>query len=162
VPSLLVHGASGGVGSITVQLARERGIEVVATASASNQDYLRGLGATPVVYGAGLTERLQAVHPAPFAASIDMSGTEDATQASLATVAAGGFMGSIAGRKLSSPRIKAVWVQRNPANLKHVVDGVAAGRFGWTVSKTYPFAQAREAYQAILEGHSRGKTVLVF
>ncbi|QNP49226.1 NADP-dependent oxidoreductase [Diaphorobacter aerolatus] len=162
VRSLLVHGASGGVGSITVQLARERGMTVVATASASNQDYLRSLGAVPVVYGAGLTERLKAAHPQPFDASIDMSGTEEATQASLATVVSGGFMGSIAGRKLSSPLIKAVWVQRNPANLQHVADGVAAGRFSWTVSKTYPFAQARAAYLAILEGHSRGKTALMF
>ena len=162
VQSLLVHGASGGVGSITVQLARERGITVVATASAHNQDYLRSLGAIPVVYGAGLTERVQAAHPQPLDASIDMAGTEDATQAALACVVPGGFMGSIAGRKLSSPLIKAVWVQRNPANLQHVVDGVAAGRFHWTVSKAYPFAKAREAYQTILEGHNRGKTVLVF
>ena len=162
VQSLLVHGASGGVGSITVQLARERGIEVVATASAGNQDYVRSLGATPVVYGPGLTERLRAAHPQPFDASIDMSGTEDATQASLATVQPGGFMGSIAGRPLSSPKIKAVWQKRNPAKLQTVVDGIAAGRLGWVVSKAYPFAEARAAYAAILEGHNRGKTVLTF
>lgn len=162
VKSLLVHGASGGVGSITVQLARERGIDVVATASERNQDYVRSLGATPVVYGPGLTERLRAVHPQPFDASIDMSGTEDATQASLATVQPGGFMGSIAGRPLSSPKIKAVWQKRNPAKLQTVVDGIAAGRLGWVVSKAYPFAEARAAYAAILEGHNRGKTVLTF
>lgn len=162
VKSLLVHGASGGVGSITVQLAHERGINVVATASAANQDYVRSLGATPVVYGPGLTERLRAVHPQPFDASIDMSGTEDATQASLATVKPGGFMGSIAGRPLSSPKIKAVWQKRNPAKLQTVVDGIAAGRLGWVVSKAYPFAEARAAYAAILEGHNRGKTVLTF
>jgi len=84
--SLLIHGASGGVGSITVQLAKERGINVVATASEKNQNYLAKLGATPVVYGAGLTERLKAIHPTPFDASIDMSGNEDTTQASLANV----------------------------------------------------------------------------
>ncbi|QXZ10996.1 NADP-dependent oxidoreductase [Comamonas sp. Y33R10-2] len=162
VRSLLVHGASGGVGSITVQLAKERGINVVATASAGNQEYVRSLGATAVVYGEGLVERLKAVHPQPFDASIDMAGNEDATQASLATVVPGGFMGTIAGRKLSSPLIKAVWVQRNPANLQHVVDGVADGRFSWVVSKAYPFADAREAFTNILEGHSRGKTVLTF
>ena len=162
VQSLLVHGASGGVGSITVQLARERGIDVVATASASNQEYLRSLGATAVVYGEGLIERLKAVHPQAFDASIDMSGTEEATQASLAMVKPDGFMGSIAGRKLSSPRIHAVWQKRNPANLQHVVDGIAAGRLGWVVSKAYPFAQAAQAYDAILKGHNRGKTVLTF
>lgn len=84
--SLLVHGGSGGVGSIVIQLAKEKGIDVVATASASNQDYIKQLGATPVVYGEGLIEKLKQVHPAQFDASIDMIGNEDATQASLATV----------------------------------------------------------------------------
>lgn len=160
--SLLIHGASGGVGSITIQLARERGMTVVATASARNQDYLRSLGAIAVPYGPGLIERLRSVHAGTFDASIDMSGTEEATQASLATVSPQGFMGSIAGRKLSSPRIQAVWTQRHPAKLRHVVDGIAEGRFNWDVSRAYAFAQAAQAYTDILEGHNRGKTVLSF
>ena len=160
--SLLVHGGSGGVGSIVIQLAKEKGIDVVATASASNQDYIKQLGATPVVYGEGLIEKLKQVHPAQFDASIDMIGNEDATQASLATVKDGGFMGTIAGRKVSSPRIKPTWVKRNVANLQHVVDGVADGRFSWAVSREYPFEQAQQAYSDILDGHTKGKSVLVF
>ena len=160
--SLLVHGGSGGVGSIVVQLAVEKGIEVVATASAGNQDYIRKLGATHVTYGEGLIERLKAVHPTPFDVSIDMIGSEEATQASRATVKAGGFMGSIAGRKLSSNKIQPVWVKRNPANLQHVVDGIAEGRFTWTVSREYDFKDAPVAYGDILEGHTKGKSVLVF
>ena len=160
--SLLVHGGSGGVGSIVIQLAKEKGIDVVATASASNQDYIKQLGATPVVYGEGLIEKLKQIHPAQFDASIDMIGNEDATQASLATVKDGGFMGTIAGRKVSSPRIKPTWVKRNVANLQHVVDGVADGRFSWAVSREYPFEQAQQAYSDILDGHTKGKSVLVF
>lgn len=164
VSSLLVHGASGGVGSITVQLAKERGIDVVATASARNQTYLESLGITPVIYGEGLIERLKEIHPAPFDASIDMSGTEDALQASLQCVKPNGFIGSIAGKRLSSPRLQAVWVKRNPANLKYVVDGIADGRFKWEVDtkNIYPFEKASEAYASILEGHTRGKSVLIF
>lgn len=162
VKSLLVHGASGGVGSITVQLAKERGIDVVATASEKNQDYLRELGAEPVVYGDGLIERLKVIHPEPFDASIDLSGTEEATQASLATVKKGGFMGSTAGKKLSSPLIQAVWVKKIPANLAYVVERVADGRFSWTVSREYPFDQAVQAYADILDGHTKGKSVFVF
>lgn len=164
VNSLLIHGASGGVGSITVQLAKERGIDVVATASARNQDYLKSLGATPVVYGERLVERLKEVHPNLFDASIDMSGTEEATQASLQYVKANGFIGSIAGKKLSSPRVQNVWTKRNPVNLKYVVDGIADGRFKWEVdtNNIYPFEKASEAYTNILKGHTRGKSVLVF
>lgn len=160
--SLLVHGGSGGVGSIVVQLAVEKGIEVVATASAANQDYIRKLGATPVTYGEGLVERLKAVHPTPFDVSIDMIGSEEATQTSLAVVKVGGFMGSIAGRKLSSNKIQPVWVKRNTKNLQHVVDGIADGRFTWTVSREYAFKDAQQAYSDILEGHTKGKSVLVF
>lgn len=162
VKSLLVHGASGGVGSIVVQLAVEKGIDVVATASEKNQDYLRELGATAVVYGTGLTERLEAIHPVLFDASIDMAGNEEATQATLARIKKGGFMGSIAGRKLSSPLIQAVWSKRNPANLKYVTEGVASGKFSWIVSREYPFAEAAQAYDDILHGHTRGKSALIF
>ncbi|WP_108823350.1 NADP-dependent oxidoreductase [Dysgonomonas sp. Marseille-P4361] len=164
VDSLLTHGASGGVGSITIQLAKERGIEVVATASAKNQDYLKKLGATPVIYGEGLIDRLKEIHPTPFEASIDMSGTEEATQTSLQCVKANGFIGSIAGKRLSSPRVQAVWVKRSPTNLKYVVDGIADGRFTWEVDSNniYPFEKAAEAYTNILKGHTRGKSVLIF
>ncbi|MBE9637804.1 NADP-dependent oxidoreductase [Salipiger mangrovisoli] len=162
VRSLLIHGGSGGVGSITIQIARARGIEVVATASARNLGYLAELGATPVEYGPGLVARLEAVHPALFDASLDMSGTEEATQASLARVRPDGLIGSIAGTPPSSERVQALWTKRSPAKLKAVVDGVAAGRFRWEVSKTFPFSDAADAYGAILGGHTRGKSALVF
>ncbi len=162
IRSLLIHGASGGVGSITIQIARSRGIAVVATASARNQDYLAELGAVPVKYGPGLVERLKAAHPNLFDASVDMAGTDEATKASLACVRPDGLIGSIAGVPASSDRVQAIWVKRNPANLQAVVDGVAEGKFRWDVSKTFPFAQAANAYRAILEGHTRGKSALTF
>lgn len=162
IQSLLIHGGSGGVGSILIQIAKARGIDVVATASEKNQDYIRQLGATPVVYGNGLIERIQALHPTAFDASIDLVGTEEATQTALVTVKSNGFMGSIAGKKLSSNKIQPVWVKRNVANLRYVVDGVADGRFMWSVSREYPFQQAAQAYTEILVGHNKGKIALIF
>ena len=49
--TLIVHAAAGGAGSMSVQLARQRGAQVIGTAGAGNHDYLRSLGATPVEYG---------------------------------------------------------------------------------------------------------------
>jgi NADPH:quinone reductase-like Zn-dependent oxidoreductase len=49
--TVLVHGASGGVGSFAVQIAAWAGARVIGTASERNHDYLRGLGAEPVTYG---------------------------------------------------------------------------------------------------------------
>lgn len=162
IKSLLIHGASGGVGSITVQLAKESGIEVIATASAKNQDYLKSLGAIPVEYGPGLIERITAVYPEKFDASIDMIGNEEATQASLATVKEGGQMRSIAGRPLSTNRIQALWNKRNVNNLQHIVNGIAKGKYQWEIDTVFPFKDAKSVYTQILEGHNRGKHVLVF
>lgn len=51
--TVLVHGASGGVGSVLVQLARAAGVQVIGTASARHHDALRELGVTPIDYRAG-------------------------------------------------------------------------------------------------------------
>lgn len=162
IKSLLIHGASGGVGSILVQLAAERGIEVVGTASATNLDYLNSLGAKAVQYGDGLQARLQEVHPTAFDASIDMAGNDQATEVSLALVKPDGIIGSIAGKPSSSKRVQPFWVKRNPKNLQFVVDGIAAGKFNWAIDSTYPFEKAADAYAKILEGHNKGKLVLTF
>ncbi len=162
VSSLLIHGASGGVGSITVQIAKEMGIQVVATASEANQAYLRSLGAEPVVYGHGLIDRLKEIHPDLFDAAVDMVGNEEATQASLACVKPSGFIGTIAGRPVSSPRVENIWVKRNPDNLAKVVQGVAEGRYQWEVSAQFPFTDAQHAFESILKGHTRGKSTFIF
>lgn len=162
IGSLLVHGGAGGVGSVLVQLAREKGIDVVATDSGANHDYLRALGAIPVAYGAGVVERIQSVHPAPFDAAIILAGTEAATHASLATVKPDGDIASTTGIPAPSKRVRATGNKPSTANLQYVVDRVAGGRIKWEVSQTYPFADAREGFAAVLEGHTRGKRVLVF
>jgi NADPH:quinone reductase-like Zn-dependent oxidoreductase len=43
--TVLIHGGSGGVGSFAIQIAKARGARVIATASSSNQDLLKELGA---------------------------------------------------------------------------------------------------------------------
>ena len=162
ISSLLAHGGAGGVGSITLQLARRQGIAVVATGSQANQDYLASLGAIPVVYGPGLIERLAMAWPDLFDASIDMAGSDEATQASLARVRPDGIIGSIAALQPSSPRIKQIWRRRDPRVVERIVDGIAAGDFAWKVSATYPFDNAHKAYDAILRRQVRGKSALVF
>ena len=56
--TLLVLGASGGVGAVVVQLALARGVRVIGTAGESKLERLQALGAIPVAYGEGLAERL--------------------------------------------------------------------------------------------------------
>jgi NADPH:quinone reductase-like Zn-dependent oxidoreductase len=62
--TILVHGASGGVGMILVQLAREAGIHVIGTGSARNHDTLRKLGVQPLDYrDPNLVERVRELAP---------------------------------------------------------------------------------------------------
>jgi NADPH:quinone reductase-like Zn-dependent oxidoreductase len=61
--TLLIIGAAGSVGMVATQLAVSRGLTVIGAASARDQDLVRNLGAVPVVYGAGLAERVRAITP---------------------------------------------------------------------------------------------------
>ena len=82
--TVLIHGASGGVGVMAVQLATARGARVVATASPQRHGFLSGLGAVPVAYGDGLAERATAAAPDGFDVALDLIGTDEAVDVSLA------------------------------------------------------------------------------
>ena len=59
--TLFIDGGSGGVGATAAQIAKARGATVIASASEANQDYLREIGAIPVVYGEGMVDRVRAL-----------------------------------------------------------------------------------------------------
>ncbi len=85
--TVLVHGAAGAVGLAVLQLAALDGVRVIGTASEKNFDTLRGYGAEPVKYGSGLKERVVGLAPEGVDAAIDLVGTDEAIDVSLALVA---------------------------------------------------------------------------
>jgi NADPH:quinone reductase-like Zn-dependent oxidoreductase len=72
--TLLIHGASGALGTVAVQLAVARGARVIGTAGPANQEYVTSLGATALVYGEGLVERVRAAAPSGVDAVFDAAG----------------------------------------------------------------------------------------
>src|ERR671916_2558038 len=73
--TVLVHGASGGVGTLLVQLARLVGAKVIGTASASKHEYVRALGAVPVDYRSDdVTSRVREISPGAVDAVFDHVG----------------------------------------------------------------------------------------
>src|SRR5664279_2420512 len=72
--TLLIDGGAGGVGAVAVQIAIARGATVIASAGQGNQDYLREIDATPVLYGDGLVERVRAIAPGGVDAVFDVAG----------------------------------------------------------------------------------------
>jgi NADPH:quinone reductase-like Zn-dependent oxidoreductase len=66
--TIFIDGAGGGVGAVAAQMALARSATVIASAGQANQDYLREIGATPVLYGQGVADgsgRLLAARSTP-------------------------------------------------------------------------------------------------
>jgi NADPH:quinone reductase len=168
--TVLIHGGAGGVGIMAVQLAKNTGARVIATASAQRHDVLRELGAEPVTYGEGLAARVRTLAPDGIDAAIDTVGTDEAVDVSLelvadrdriATIAAFGRAGQ-AGIKLlgGGPGADPGTEIRDRARME-LVELVAEGKLRVFVSHAFPLADATKAHEASLSGHTFGKIVLV-
>ncbi|MFD8751422.1 NADP-dependent oxidoreductase [Kitasatospora sp. NPDC059577] len=158
--TVLVHGASGGVGTVAVQLARARGATVVGTASERNHAYLRELGAVPVAYGEGLVERVRAAAPQGVTAAFDAAG-RGALEASVELVADRDRIGTVvdfegAGRL----GVRLLRTQRTAARLTELVRLWEAGGLRLEIAESLPMERAGEAHRLVGTGHVRGKVVL--
>jgi NADPH:quinone reductase-like Zn-dependent oxidoreductase len=163
--TVLVHGASGGVGLMAVQLAVARGARVIATASPARHDQLREYGAEPVAYGAGLADRVRAIGPVD--AALDLVGTDEALDTSVELVADRSRIATIAGFARAGELGIAVLTGADggqairDAARPELVELAAAGRLQVTVDRVFPLAEATEAHRYLQTGHARGKVVLV-
>jgi NADPH:quinone reductase-like Zn-dependent oxidoreductase len=163
--TVLIHGASGGVGLMAVQLAIARGAKVIATASPARHDQLRGYGAEPVAYGEGLADRVRAIGKVD--AALDLVGTDEALDTSVELVADRGRIATIAGfGRAAELGIAALTgadggQEIRDASRKEVIALAAAGKLEVTVDKELPLDEAAEAHRYLQAGHARGKVVLV-
>ncbi|WP_342315488.1 NADP-dependent oxidoreductase [Lysobacter sp. FW306-1B-D06B] len=156
--TVLVHGAAGGVGTIAVQLARLRGARVIGTASRDNHDYLRSLGAEPVLYGTGLAERVRQLAPHGVQAALDASG-RGALDASIALGIAPSRIGTLVD--VEDVERLGVNAQRSRERLQALVALHEAGRLRVHVRDIYPLANAAAAHRDVENGHGRGRVVLM-
>ncbi len=168
--TVLVHAASGGVGLMAAQLAVGRGATVLGTASATHHDRLRGYGVTPLVYGAGLADRVRAAAPDGVDVALDTIGTDEAVDVSLelvpdrhriATVAAFGRAGE-AGIQLlgNGPGADPGRDIRDRARLV-LTDLAGQGRLQVVVAGSFPLSEVADAHRLVQGGHAGGKVVLV-
>ena len=159
--TVLIHAAAGGVGTFAAQIATAKGARVIGTASERNHDYLHSLGAVPVTYDDGLTERVRAAAPGGVDAALDASGTVEALHTSLeltgditriGTVAFQPAAGQLGVRRLST--------ERSAAQLAELTSLYAAGKLRVEIQQIYPLEKAAEAHRVIDSGHVRGKLAL--
>lgn len=166
---VIVHGASGAVGSAAVQLARLRGAEVIGTVSAGREDALRAFGAVPVLYGPGLEERLHALLPDGADAALDTVGSDEALDSSVALVRDRNRVVTVAGfaraaelgiRLLGSgpgadPGAELRASARLPM-LQLAGDGLLVG----PPVIEFPLEHVQQAMTLVASGHAGGKVVL--
>lgn len=166
--TLLVHGASGSVGALVVQLACSAGVRVIGTASEANQAKLQTLGAEPTTYGDGLPDRVRELAPNGIDAAIDAAGTDEALDVSLELVAepsriatlAPGPRAREAGVGISAGAAPASIAYRMPQRSR-VLELAAAGDLVLPIAQIVPLAEAPDALRLVASGHPGGKVVLL-
>ncbi|MEC0308687.1 NADP-dependent oxidoreductase [Paenibacillus lautus] len=158
--TVLIHAAAGGVGSFAVQIAHAWGARVIGTASERNHDYLRSLGAVPVVYGPGLVDRVKVAAPEGVSAALDAAG-EEALRASVELVGDRSRIGTIvAFDRVEELGVRAIRSQRSKDRLAELVQLYEQGELKIHVSRTFSLSEAAEAHRIVESGHVRGKVVL--
>ncbi|MFK0293243.1 NADP-dependent oxidoreductase [Streptomyces sp. NPDC090442] len=157
--TVLIHAASGGVGTFGVQIVTARGARVIGTAGGRNHDYLRGLGAEPVTYGDGLSGRVRELAPDGVDAALDFVGG-DAVAVSRDVLKNPNRVASIVDATITEKGGHHVWARPNSADLGVLCALADSGKLSVTVDRTFPLAAAADAWRAVQEGHTRGKIVL--
>jgi NADPH:quinone reductase-like Zn-dependent oxidoreductase len=164
--TLVVAGATGGVGSLTVQLAKRAGATVIGLASPANHDWLRRHGVIPVSYGDGVADRIREAVPAGqrVDAFIDTYGGDYVEFALNELKVAPARIDTIVrydavqeyGVKGDGSGVGA-----SASTLRELAGLIAAGELEVPIAATYPLDQVREAYTRLGTGHILGKIVLI-
>lgn len=163
--TVLINGASGGVGHIALQVAKARGARVIGTARAVNHDFLRELGADACV------DREQV--PLQDAARdvdvvLDFVGG-DASTAALDTLREGGLLISVpsgphedaaAEGEKRGIRVTGILVEPDGHAMGEIAALVREGRLRVHVDSTLPLEEAAKAHERLEAGGVRGKIVL--
>ncbi|MFF5444208.1 NADP-dependent oxidoreductase [Streptomyces sp. NPDC012888] len=156
--TVVIHSAAGGTGSLGVQIAVALGARVIGTAGAHNHDWLRSLGAEPVLYGEGLADRLRALAPDGVDAGLDFYG--DGVDLLQSLVKRRDRVVSIADREAGAKGAHQLWVRADTADLTFLAGLADTGRLTVELAHALPLAEAAKAWELSASGRTRGKIVL--
>jgi NADPH:quinone reductase-like Zn-dependent oxidoreductase len=160
--TVLIHGGSGGVGTFAIQIAKARGAKVIATASTTNQDLLKQLGADVAI---DYTKQKFEDVAKEFDVVLDSIG-KDTLARSYGVVKKGGVIVSIVARpdkaELDKRGIRGavLSVEPNADELAEIGKLIDQKKIKVIVSQTFPLSEAAKAQEQVATGHTRGKIVL--
>ena len=160
--TVLIHGGSGGVGHLAIQIAKARGAKVFATASTANQEFLRQMGADVAIdYTRAKFEEVAK----DVDVVLDTVG-RDTLERSYGVVKRGGIIVSIVDEPkpaaLEGHGIRGVTLRCTPKAgvLEELSKLMEAKKFTPVVSQSFQLADVVQAQSQIATGHTRGKIVL--
>ena len=169
---VLVIGASGGVGTFAVQIAKALGAEVTGVCGPTNQDLVRSIGADHVV---DYTKADVTTAGERYDVILQLAGTAGPGRLRRALVPGGTLVlsngeGRVAGvdRILAAvilnpfvrERLVVFTTKENGADLETLAGMIDAGQVRPVIDRTYPLAEAGEALRYLEAGHARGKIIL--
>ncbi len=159
---LVVSGAAGGVGSLTVQLATNAGATVIGLADEPNHQWLSDHGVTPVTYGEGVAGRVRAVadHVDAFIDTFGADYVELALDLGVRPDRVNTIInfGAVAKYGVKAEGTAAA---ASAQVLAELADLIGTGRLEVPIAATYPLARVRDAYRELEKRHTRGKIVLI-
>jgi NADPH:quinone reductase len=166
--TLLILGATGGVGVLAIQLAVRAGITVIATARGEAGAWIRGFGASETIDYAErpVTAALADAHPDGIDAVLDLVGSTEQVTSAAQHVRDGGTVIStafgVSGELSSQNRITAANYQLDdkPARLQHVTAALGAGQLVIPVQDEVMLADGAAAIARHRHGGARGKTLI--
>ena len=160
--TVLIHGGSGGVGHLAIQIAKAKGAKVLATASTANQEFLRQMGADVAIdyTRAEIRRRRKRCGCCPWIRSVEIRSTF------LRRGEKGGIIVSIVDEPkpaaLEAHGIRGVTLRCTPKAgvLEELSKLMEAKKLTPVISQTFPMTQVVQAQDQIATGHTRGKIVL--
>ena len=161
--TVVVAGASGGVGVVVCQLARRAGAHVVGTASERNLAYLRTLGVDPVTYGDGVEDRIRAAAAGGIDAFADCHGDGNvdlAVALGVAPVRINTIIDFGAAQRVGAKAQGMYQLDDIGGALAPVVDLLAAGQVALPIKARFPLDHVQDAYQRLSQAGGVGKIVL--
>ncbi len=164
--TLLILGASGGVGTLAIQLAKSVGANVIGVASEANHDYMKDLGADVTIdyNDHHVGEAVKKAQPEGVDLIFHCSRGDSFAQVMETGVLKDG--GKIASITKSKPDIsddiefKYVFVEPNSEQLEHIAALADNGKIRVPISKTYTLEETGQALQEIEKLHTRGKLII--
>lgn len=159
---VLIHAASGGVGSLAVQFAKSKGAYVIGTCSTSNRSFVNKLGADEVI---DYTKENFEDEVKDVDLVFDTIGGET-QERSLLVLKEGGRLVSIVGStvdreaKEKNIRVEAFMTKSNKSQLDEIAALIQDGSVVPQVSGVYSLEEAPQALRESANGHVRGKLVL--